>query len=59
MCGPHIMRPAPLSLRHEVAFLDEFLEPKLHGAGFAFCDLHDQAEREGFVIGKEDDDLFG
>ena len=53
------MRPTPLPLRHEVAFLDEFLQPQLHGAGFAFRELHDLAEGEGFVIGEEGDDLFG
>jgi hypothetical protein len=45
------MRPTPLPLRHEVAFLDEFLEAQLHGAGLAFGELHDVAEGEGFVIG--------
>lgn len=52
------MRPASLSLRHEVAFLDELLEPQLHGAGLAFGELHNLAEGEGFVIGEEGDDLF-
>jgi hypothetical protein len=52
------MRSAPLPFRHEVAFLDEFLQAQLHGAGFAFGELHDLAEREGFVIGEEGDDLF-
>lgn len=52
------MRPTPLTLGHEVAFLDEFLQAQLHGAGLAFGELHDLAEREGFVIGKEGDDLF-
>ena len=45
------MRPTPLPLRHEVAFLDEFLQAQLHGAGLALGELHDLAEREGFVIG--------
>ncbi len=54
-----IMRPAPLSLRREVAFLDEFLQAQFHGAGFALGEFHDLAEREGFVIGEEDDDLLG
>lgn len=53
------MRPAPLAFRHEVAFLDEFLQAQLHGAGLAFRELHDLAEREGFVFGEEGDDLFG
>ena len=53
------MRPTPLPFRHEVAFLDEFLEAQLHGAGLAFRELHDLAEREGFVIGEEGGDLFG
>lgn len=53
------MRPAPLPLWHEVAFLDEFLEAQLHGAGLALGELHDLAEREGFVIGEEGDDLRG
>jgi hypothetical protein len=48
-----------LPLRHETAFLDEFLEPQLHGAGLALGELHDLAEREGLVIGEEGDDLFG
>ena len=53
------MLPTPLPLRHEVAFLDEFLQAQLHGAGLAFGELHDLTEREGFVIGEEDDDLLG
>lgn len=53
------MRSAPLPFRHEVAFLDEFLQAQLHGAGLAFRELHDLAEREGFVIGEEGDDLLG
>jgi hypothetical protein len=52
------MLPTPLPLRHEVAFLDEFLQAQLQGAGFAFRELHDLAEREGFVVGEEGDDLF-
>jgi hypothetical protein len=52
------MRPAPLSLWHEVAFLDEFLQAQLHRAGLALGELHDLAEREGFVIGKEGDELL-
>jgi hypothetical protein len=53
------MRPAPLPFRHEAVFLDEFLQAQLHVAGFALGELHDLAEREGFVIGKEGDDLLG
>ena len=53
------MRPTPLPFRHEVAYLDEFLRAQLHSAGFAFRELHDLAERKGFVIGKESDDLVG
>lgn len=53
------MRPAPLTRRHEVAFLDEFLQAQLHGAWLALGELHDLAEREGFVIGEEGDDLLG
>ncbi len=40
------MRPEPLSLGHEVAFLDKFLQAQLHGAGFAVYEL---AEGEDFV----------
>ncbi len=53
------MRPAPLSLRHKIAFLDEFLQAQLHGAGFALREPHDLTECEGFVIGEEGDDLLG
>ena len=53
------MRPTPLSLGHEVAFLDEFLQSQLHSAGLATSETHDLAEREGFVIREEGDDLFG
>lgn len=53
------MRPAPLALRHEVAFLDEFLQAQLHGAGLAFGKLHDLTEREGFVTGEKGNDLLG
>lgn len=53
------MRSTPLPLGHEVVFLDEFLEPQLHGAGLAASELHDLAEREGFVIGEQGDDLLG
>jgi hypothetical protein len=56
---PYIMRPAPLSFRHEVALLDEFLQAQLYGAGFALRELDDLAERDGFVIGEEGDDLLG
>jgi hypothetical protein len=52
------MRPTPLALQHEVAFLDEFLQAQFHGAGFALGELHALAEREGFVIGEEGDDIF-
>ena len=51
------MRPASLPLPQEVAFSDEFLQSQLHGAGFAFCERHDLAEGEGFVIGEEGDNL--
>jgi hypothetical protein len=53
------MRPAPLPFRYAVAFLDEFLEAQLRGAGLALGELHDLTEREGFVIGEEGGDLFG
>ncbi len=53
------VRSAPLPFRHEVAFLDEFLQAQLHGSGLAFGELHDLAEREGFVIREEGDDLLG
>ena len=56
---PHIVRPAPLALRHEVAFLNVILQAQLHGAGLALAELYDLAEREGFVIGEEGDDLLG
>lgn len=32
---PHIMRSAPLPFRQEAAFLNEFLQAQLHGAGLA------------------------
>ena len=48
-----------MPLRHEVAFIDEFLQAQLDGVGLAFRELHDLAEREGFVIGEEGDDLLG
>jgi hypothetical protein len=53
------MRPAPLSFRHEVTFIDQFLQAQLHGARLALGELYDLAEREGFVIGEEGDDLLG
>ena len=53
------MSPAPLAFRLEAAFLGEFLQAQLHGAGLALGELHDQAECEGFVIGEEGDDFFG
>ncbi len=53
------MRTTPLPLGHEVAFLNEFLQSQLHGAGLAFGELHDLTEREGFVIGEKGDDLLG
>jgi hypothetical protein len=52
------MLPTPLPLRHEVAFLDEFLQAQLQGAGLALGEFYDLAENEGFVIGEEGDDLF-
>ncbi len=59
MLNSNIMRPTPLSLRHEVAFLDELLQAQLHGAGLSLGELHDLTEREGFVIGEAGDDLLG
>jgi hypothetical protein len=53
------MRPAPLALRHEEAFLDEFLQAQFHGAGFALGELHDLTEGEDFVIGEQGDELLG
>jgi hypothetical protein len=59
MDRPHIKRPTPLTLRHELAFLNEFLQAQLYGAGLAIGELHDLAAREGFVIGEKDGDLLG
>ena len=53
------MRTTPLPFGHKVAFPYEFLQTQLHGAGLALGELHDRAEREGFVIGEEGDDLLG
>lgn len=47
------MRPAACSFGDEVAFFHEFLDPQFERAGFAAGELHELAEGEGFVIGKE------
>jgi hypothetical protein len=39
------MRPAPLSLGHEIAFFHQLLQAQLHGARLAVRELHDLAER--------------
>lgn len=44
------MRPASLTPRQEVDFLDEFLQAQLHGTG-ALGERHDLTECERFVIG--------
>ena len=51
------MRPAPLPLRHEEAFLNELRQSQGHDVGLAFCEFHNVAEREVFVIGQQGDDL--
>lgn len=45
------MRPAPLAFRFEIAFVDEFTQAELHGAGFAMNEFHNLTERQRGVVG--------
>jgi hypothetical protein len=46
---PHRIR-SPASFRHKAAALNEFLQSKLHGAQFAFREIHDLAALENCII---------